>query len=283
MALIVAIETDARQAAIVSRVVRDQVGARLVVVSSNEQALAAIAREVPDLVLLSALLSPRDEEEIVAYLRTLDGASHLQTLTIPRLADGPAEEHGRLAWLRRRRRGAEAPAGCDPARFGEEVAEYLARARAIKRAQTIEDGGGSRAAVQRIEIPPDDAPPAELHPVQAVTGAASATARAAKPTPAPPPAARPVLAPRPSPLAMWARQPASTGGDQSRSLPPRGVRETRALLAALDLPPGVAEVGVRDCRIRRVRTRHHVSDESRLPASTPTGRTEPGTALHAVA
>ena len=62
MASILAIESDNRQAALLKCLVRNHVGAALVVVASTREAIAAIGAEPPDLVLLSALLSPRDEE-----------------------------------------------------------------------------------------------------------------------------------------------------------------------------------------------------------------------------
>ena len=59
---------------------------------------------MPDLILVSALLSPRDEAEFTSYLRTLPDAAHLQTLTIPMLRRaGP-----RVAAAKRRRSGSGA-------------------------------------------------------------------------------------------------------------------------------------------------------------------------------
>ena len=54
---------------------------------------------MPDLILLTALISPRDETEIADLIRELDGAEHTQTLTIPLLDLGTAR-------ARRRRRSA---------------------------------------------------------------------------------------------------------------------------------------------------------------------------------
>ena len=94
MPLVLAIEPDLRQAAIVKRIVREKVLADVVVVDSREAALEALRTTVPDVLLISALLSPRDEAELIAHLRTLDDADHLQTHTIPQLASalGPGEE-----------------------------------------------------------------------------------------------------------------------------------------------------------------------------------------------
>ena len=66
--LVLAIEPDLRQAAIVKRVVKERVQADVVVVDSRDAAIAAINAAVPDVVLVSMLLSPRDEEEILSLI-----------------------------------------------------------------------------------------------------------------------------------------------------------------------------------------------------------------------
>ena len=90
MSLVLALEPDPKQAAVLKQVVRDRVGAEFVLADSKDAALAAIAERVPDLILVTALLSPRDESELTDRLRDLEGAEHLQTLTIPLLAERPA-------------------------------------------------------------------------------------------------------------------------------------------------------------------------------------------------
>ncbi len=273
MALILAIETDARQAALLRWVVRDRIGARLVVVSSKEQALAAIAAEIPDLVLVSALLSPRDEEEIVAHLRTLDGAAHLQTLTIPRLADRAQEEPGGWRRFWRRRRAVEAMTGCDPHRFGDAIAEYLARAEAIRNEHAW---AATMAAPQTQTASP--APDGATRPPEKTAAASQ------DPDARPAPTALPhgPAGPRPAPLAIWARRPKPAGdlGDRTPTARILCDSETRAILAALQLPPGVADVGIHGCRIRRV-----IPRPGPLASSARSGRGEPfgGESLHAVA
>ena len=138
MTLIVAIEPDRRQATYLSAMVRGKLKAELVLADSAEGALRALGNRVPDVILTSALLSPKDEGVIADWLRTLDAAAaHIQTLTIPMFAAS------RPATTRQRARGvlaalmgsddddaAGAPDGCDPAMFAEQCADYLARARA---------------------------------------------------------------------------------------------------------------------------------------------------------
>jgi len=91
VSLVLALEPDQKQAAILRQVVRDRVGADFVLADSKDGAIAAIAERVPDVMLVTALLSPRDEKELTDQLRHLDGAEHLQTLTIPLLASGAVE------------------------------------------------------------------------------------------------------------------------------------------------------------------------------------------------
>jgi hypothetical protein len=137
--LVLAIEPDLRQAAIVKRIVREQALADVAVVDSRDAAIETMRTCMPDVLLLSALLSPRDEDELMAHLRTLDNAAHLQTHTIPQLASslGPGEERGGgglFSAFRRKPKADTAPvAGCDPDMFAEEIRVYLQRAADKKR------------------------------------------------------------------------------------------------------------------------------------------------------
>jgi hypothetical protein len=148
MPIVLAIEPDLRQAAIIKRIVRDKIHADVVVVDSRDAALAEIRISIPDVLLLSALLSPRDEDELIAHLRLLDGAEHLQTHTIPQLA-GTSEDRdtgrgrGLLGMFSRKKDTAPAAAsGCDPDLFAEEIRTYLQHAHAKKeeRRQLAEQG-----------------------------------------------------------------------------------------------------------------------------------------------
>jgi CheY-like chemotaxis protein len=138
---VLAIEPDARQAAIVKRVLKERVQAELVVVDSRDAAIAAIGTTIPDVVLLSMLLSPRDEDDLIQHLRTLEGAAHLQTHTIPQLASalGRDDEEGGgglFSAFRRKKQTKQptsAPAGCDPEMFADEIRLYLQRAEEKKR------------------------------------------------------------------------------------------------------------------------------------------------------
>jgi len=135
--LVVALEPDVRQATILKRVIRDHVHADLIVVDSRDATISAVNDRLPDVILLTALLSPRDEAEISAHLRTLSGAEHLQTHTIPQLAsetqDGePVTAQSGLLGKLRRKKASEPIPGCDPVAFGEEISNFLARAAELR-------------------------------------------------------------------------------------------------------------------------------------------------------
>jgi CheY-like chemotaxis protein len=133
VAFVLAIEPDARQAALVRRLMREAVRADLTLVDSKDAAVAAIDQRMPDLILVTALMSPRDEAELVSHLRAREAPPHLQTLTIPLLAPPIAEEAapdaGLLTSLKRRRKKAPPTlTGCDPIVFAREIMGYLERA-----------------------------------------------------------------------------------------------------------------------------------------------------------
>jgi hypothetical protein len=125
---ILAIESDPRQAAALAHVVKDRVsGAQLTIVDSKDGAIASINKRLPDLILVTALFSPREEEELIAHLRTLDGADHLQTLTIPLLAAsdrGDGRSKRGLFGFKKKTEEVETQ-GCDPTVFAEQIVGYL--------------------------------------------------------------------------------------------------------------------------------------------------------------
>jgi hypothetical protein len=87
MPLILAIEPDRRQASRVTALTRGSLNAQIVVADSTEHGVSALDGRVPDLILTSRLLSPKDE----AGLRELDHAGvPVPTLMIPVLAAGSA-------------------------------------------------------------------------------------------------------------------------------------------------------------------------------------------------
>ena len=232
--LVLAIEPDLRQAAIVKRIVREKVQADVAVVDSRDAALEAMRTSVPDVLLLSALLSPRDENELIAHLRTLEHVQHLQTHTIPQLASsiGPEDEkrsRGLLSSFRRRKASGAAPSGCDPDLFAEEIRTYLQRAsdkkRELRDTATRQPAGGivskaSAAAPAARQEAVDDtaaAPPSswsspfEWRPSRSTTAAppAGEPEPASKRTQRPTPDAEPLPAAQEDPPLFASPTPAS--------------------------------------------------------------------------
>lgn len=164
MPLILAIEPDRGQANQLKAVVRARLRAELVLADTAEAALKALGNRIPDLVLTSAFLSPRDEAAVAERLRTLDvAAAHVQTLTIPVL-DAPRPAHaarGVLSSLLRDRASQAAPDGCDPAVFAEQCAEYLERAAHERVAESVvhvEDKEETTLAAVDIAFEPEPMP-----------------------------------------------------------------------------------------------------------------------------
>ena len=304
--LVLAIEPDLRQAAIVKRVVKERVQAEVVVVDSRDAAIAAITAAVPDVVLVSMLLSPRDEDDVIAHLRTLEGGAHLQTHTIPQLASalGRGEDEGGgglFSAFRKKKQAASAPAGCDPELFADEVRLYLQRA-AEKKREAAETGSvtprpalGRRPAdapAARVEEAPASAPgsswasPFEWRPAadrsspppapveQPVKTDAPIPDFASLADPEPPlpdlPAPAPALPPpvhTPAPLSVWARK------ETPKSDATTPDAEFAALFARLGIPEGVASVAYPDgVRIRRVRVRPAKEHQSSLAGAVLLGK-----------
>ena len=138
MALILAIESDRRQVSHLTAMVRGRLRAELVLADTAEAALERLGNRVPDLILTSPLLSPKDEQALTDRLRKLNGvASHVQTLTLPVFAlpnSATAPPRGVLSALLGDRQDSSTD-GCDPAVFAEQCREYLDRVAAERRAQ----------------------------------------------------------------------------------------------------------------------------------------------------
>jgi CheY-like chemotaxis protein len=153
MPLILAIEPDQRQASRVAALARGSLNARVVVAESVDRALAMLDEQTPDLVLTSLLLSPKDEAALGARLRELDAnGTRVQTLNIPMLASASRRarqsESGLLKRLRRSKKSASEPEGCDPAVFAEQIAEYLERGAADRETESYRAAAAADARMR---------------------------------------------------------------------------------------------------------------------------------------
>ncbi len=185
--LVLAIEPDARQAATLKRVVKERAHADIVVVETKDAAVAAIKARMPDVILVTALLSPRDEEQLVKHLRGLK-ADHLQTITIPLLASPRGSEDGEGGFLKKafNKKKKDNAIGADPWAFGDQVAGYLKAAAEAKDLRRYQDAYAAKHPKSASEPQPAqaDAPPLEsvLTPEQESENVFGGAAAAHSPT-----------------------------------------------------------------------------------------------------
>lgn len=129
MSVILVVEPDSRHAAQVAAMARRHLTSELVIADSADRAVAAMADRVPDVLLMSSLLSRQDEATLAAWLRDLGpAAAHVQELTIPILtaASRPvAKRRGMLSGLRKDRDDSAATEGCGLDEFARQVSAYV--------------------------------------------------------------------------------------------------------------------------------------------------------------
>ena len=205
-----------RQAAILKRVVQELVHADFVVVDSRDAAMAALMARVPDVLLVTTLLSPRDEEELFSHLRARDGADHVQTHTIPLLASTRADEEsesggGLFGKFRRKKEAPRSTAGCDPDLFADQIRTFIAAAQELKsRPSQAPRRAGQRGADSRPAAGTAAPAPAADEPAHAGAGSAWASPFEWRPTSSTPSAApKAHVSAYPSPGTV----PSGAGGD----------------------------------------------------------------------
>jgi hypothetical protein len=129
---VLVVQPDETQADVLRSIFAKRVGAELIMVDSAAEALGEIGAHIPDLIMLSPMLSPRDEDALIAHLRSLEGASHLHTITIPQFRTAAAKAPEKKGGLFRKKSKAPAPTGCEPMAFAEEVVARLKEASDIR-------------------------------------------------------------------------------------------------------------------------------------------------------
>ena len=133
MALILAVDPEQRQHTALACLARELDGHELLSAASCAEALAALDRRAPDLVLLPALLPQAEEGELLSRLRDQAGTD-VPALTIPQLklpdaVAQPAPTSTHPAWLNQilhPQDTTEQPGEeCEPAVFAELIRSYL--------------------------------------------------------------------------------------------------------------------------------------------------------------
>src|SRR5438093_1916504 len=154
MPLILAVEPDKKQAIKIAALAKNALKAELVVAESAEPALQILSTRVPDLILTSLLLSPKDEAALTERLRELDSVGmHVQTLGIPVLGNPKrrgSERLGASLFGRLRKGGpsSQTTDACDPAVFAGQIEEYLERASADREQRAESRLGRAEADAQ---------------------------------------------------------------------------------------------------------------------------------------
>jgi hypothetical protein len=125
MSYVLVIEPQQGQTGVLRHVGREA-RTSLTIVDSIADGLRAIDDEIPQLVLASALMSPRDEHALLSRLRDLPYGMAPQVLVIPALTapevSQPKRERFRIG---RRRRTSPPPAVCEPSTFATQMTMYL--------------------------------------------------------------------------------------------------------------------------------------------------------------
>ncbi len=131
---ILAIEPDAECRGHLRALLADRIDADLVVASSAEAAAGAMYANRPDVVLTSAVLPPRAEEQVIDALKHLDPEGVVPVITVPPLLDAaePPDEPRRVFALRPRRRSTPPRPTYDAAALVARIEEALRQAREAK-------------------------------------------------------------------------------------------------------------------------------------------------------
>lgn len=127
---VLAVEDNPRRAHALTDLLREYDDVELKIVPDVTEARRAIVRRVPDLVITSAFLSPSDEAELMAELKSRPDASHVQVLITPHVTSpnfATVQARRGLGFRRAQPTGA-APFDVDWLR--RQITEYLERARA---------------------------------------------------------------------------------------------------------------------------------------------------------
>jgi CheY-like chemotaxis protein len=133
---VLAVEPDPYRGRRLKAVLDTRLGQAAHIVASAEEAIRALERELPDLVLTSSFLSPAAVRTLTAHLRSRPDASHVPVLITPQLADAQsaAAPSPRFGWLRRPHSLSEP---CEPPAFLQQLDEYFQQARAARAARDL--------------------------------------------------------------------------------------------------------------------------------------------------
>ncbi len=137
----------------------------LVVVDSRKAALASLGEALPAVILVSAMLPPRDEAAVAAYLRTRKDSSHVEMVTIPLLDSGtrPAEKPRGLLGRFKKKKNDENEGRVSLRQFASEIRKHIERVREAQAAiveaepepEVESDVAEPGATVERLPLLPE--------------------------------------------------------------------------------------------------------------------------------
>jgi len=133
MGSILAIEADPKRRRLLTTLIREYVKGDITIVESVKAAIASLADDVPDLIVVPTLLSPRDSEELISHMKQLHAAPYVQMLTIPALdmlVEPPKEAQRGLQIFKRR--PVSLGLQYDPGMVGALIADRLERAGTLR-------------------------------------------------------------------------------------------------------------------------------------------------------
>jgi hypothetical protein len=150
MSVILVVEPDAAQAALLSETLPDRVGAELAVASSCEEATAALNGRVPDLLLFGRDVSPEEQARVLGALSPVADPATILTHQIPELrtADVRPRQSGLFGFRKSAAAVAESP-GWDPTLFAEQIAAHLERA--LRRRNVTESAAPPAAGSSELD------------------------------------------------------------------------------------------------------------------------------------
>ncbi len=130
MPFVIAVEPDRHQAAQLSQIVLKRVGAELLLAATLDEALDALRIRAPDLMLIPALMSAKEDAALTEALRAVSGPSAVPILITPTFAATRHSFVSGAVWPWSRRETPATEDGCDPAAFAEQLTTYLAQSAA---------------------------------------------------------------------------------------------------------------------------------------------------------
>jgi DNA-binding response OmpR family regulator len=148
---ILAIEPDPTCREHLQSLLSEQVVADVVVAANEDRAAAAMRADLPDLILVSAILPLRAEAQIVAQLKEVDPDGMVPVLTIPPVTsrnDKSIAGRSLLERLGRRRRGRTLP--FDPRALTGRIGETLTDVRQTKDVPRIRLASTPGVAIDRV-------------------------------------------------------------------------------------------------------------------------------------